>query len=75
MSKETVLYLTEELKGQIERKTQRNFAVPPHLQLLTALRFYAVGKLSVMNEKSGEILNKTSVDSGIVVDSVLYNVT
>lgn len=42
-TKESVIYLNGKVGLAIKHGTERNFAVPPLLQLLVALRFYATG--------------------------------
>ena len=42
-SKESVIYLNGKVGPAIKHGSERNFAVPPLLQLLVALQFYATG--------------------------------
>ena len=42
-TKESVIYLKGKVGPAIKHGSERNFAVPPLLQLLEALRFYAIG--------------------------------
>ena len=44
LSKETVLELCGRLEPDLTRHTNRSQSLPVHLQVLTALRFFAVGK-------------------------------
>ena len=44
LSKPTVIHLCDVLKADLQHPTCRSNAVPVHLQVLTALRFYACGK-------------------------------
>ena len=44
LSKPTVIEIIEMLRPDLERPTQRNHALPVHLQVLTTLRVFAVGK-------------------------------
>ena len=43
-TKQTTVGIIDMLEGDLRRDTQRNAALPAMLQVLTALRFYAVGE-------------------------------
>ena len=45
MTKETARDLIDILAPDIQRDTARGHALPPYLTVLTALRFYATGKI------------------------------
>ncbi|XP_041461904.1 putative nuclease HARBI1 isoform X2 [Lytechinus variegatus] len=48
-SKETAMYIINMLEGDLERQTDRNDPLPVMLQVLTGLRFYAVGTFQKMH--------------------------
>nr|XP_054768617.1 putative nuclease HARBI1 [Lytechinus pictus] len=49
LSKETVIYIINMLEAELKRDTQRNDPLPVYLQVLTALRFHAVGSFQKMH--------------------------
>ncbi|XP_063966632.1 putative nuclease HARBI1 [Lytechinus pictus] len=49
LSKETALHLINMLEGDLRRNTERNEPLPVFLQVLTTLRFYAVGSFQRMH--------------------------
>ena len=43
LSKPTAVFVIDMLRDDLQRATKRNHAIPVHVQVLTTLRFYAVG--------------------------------
>ena len=48
LSRECIINLCETLNDELEWPTRRNYALPAHLQVLTALRFYASGSFQAV---------------------------
>ncbi|XP_041455631.1 putative nuclease HARBI1 isoform X1 [Lytechinus variegatus] len=48
-TKQSALHIIEELTPALERHTSRTNAVPVYLQVLTAMRFYAVGTFQLLH--------------------------
>ena len=62
--RESILFITNLVAGDISRNTQRNHALPPLLQVLIALRFYASGSfLQVIGDTFG--VDKSTVSRAI----------
>ena len=52
--RDSILFITNLVAGDISRNTRRNHALPPLLQVLIALRFYASGSfLQVIGDTFG----------------------
>lgn len=63
-----IFSLIEKLKPFIERKTLRNKAIPPHLQVLVALRFFASGSFQNV---TGDVINISQAS----VSRIVYSIT
>ena len=64
--RESILFITNLVAGDISRNTRRNHALPPLLQVLVALRFYASGSfLQVIGDTFG--VDKSTV-SRVIAD-------
>ena len=64
--RESILFITNLVAGDISRNTRRNHALPPLLQVLIALRFYASGSfLQVIGDTFG--VDKSTV-SRVIAD-------
>ena len=62
--RESILFITNLVAGDISRNTRRNHALPPLLQVLIALRFYASGSfLQVIGDTFG--VDKSTVSQAI----------
>ena len=62
--RESILFITNLVAGDISRNTRRNHALPPLLQVLIALRFYASGSfLQVIGDTFG--VDKSTVSRAI----------
>jgi hypothetical protein len=57
LNKDTVLYLCNMLSGDLQRQTARSKAIPVHLQVLTALDFYANGEYFVLRYRKKIIIS------------------
>nr|XP_054755268.1 putative nuclease HARBI1 [Lytechinus pictus] len=54
-TKHTALYLINMLEGDLSRNTDRNNPLPVVVQVMTALRFYAVGSFQIMHGDEASI--------------------
>lgn len=67
LSKAATQQLLQLLLGDLDFCTQRNHPIPPHIRLLTALRFYATGN---MQRTDGDLMDMHQSTSCRIVHCV-----